>query len=390
MDELVSLAQAELAARSAIEPDAWNYLSRGCGAGVTLRANARAWQRFALLPHMLRDMSEASIETAILGRVAAAPLMVAPTAMHRLFTGEGERATAVAAAACQLPYVVSMAATTSLEDIAATAPEATLWAQMYVLRDRGRTRALAQRARDAGYQALVISVDGSPATRGKSRVSGEAFVPPAWVSYPNLSLPGDDSSDIMRLIGDFDPAVTFDDLARLREWSGLPVVVKGIVRADDAVRAVDAGAAAIDVSNHGGRMVDGVASTADSLGPIVDAVHDRAEVYVDGGIRSGADVAKALALGARAVLVGRPVLWGLGAGGAEGARAVLAMLCDEFESAMVLCGARSPGELTRDLLIGRLTTGSRFPGCTANATRPLSPPMRSSVQSRHSRMLYVS
>jgi 4-hydroxymandelate oxidase len=351
MVNLTSVAEAEHAAEAAIDRDAWNYLARGCGAGFTLRANAEAWQRMALHPHMLRDMSVASVEAPILGRAAAAPILVAPTAMHRLFTPDGELATAVAAAACGLPYVVSMAATTSLEDIAAAVPGAALWAQMYLLRDRGRSRALVERARDAGYQALVVSVDGAPATRGTSRVAGEAFIPPPWVTFPNLALPGDDSSDIMRLIGDFDPSVTFDDLARLREWSGLPVVVKGIVRADDAVQAVEAGVAAIDVSNHGGRMVDGVASTAAVLAPIVDAVGDRAEVYVDGGIRSGGDVAKALALGARAVLVGRPVLWGLGAAGADGATAVLTMLRDEFEAAMVLCGAQAPAGLSRELLL---------------------------------------
>ena len=192
---------------------------------------------------------------------------------------------------------------------------------MYMLRDRGRTRALAERARAAGYRAIVASVDGAAVGRGTAAASAGQLTPPDVVRYPNLASADDaDSSDIMALVSDFDPSVTFDDLARFGEWSGLPLVVKGVLRGDDAARAVDAGAAAIAVSNHGGRMLDGVAATADVLPEIVDAVGGRAEVYVDGGIRAGTDVVKALALGARAVMVGRPVLWGLAVDGADGCR----------------------------------------------------------------------
>jgi 4-hydroxymandelate oxidase len=170
--------------------------------------------------------------------------------------------------------------------------------------------------------------------------------------YPNLASGDDaDSSDIMGLVTDFDPSITFDDLARFGEWSGLPVVVKGLLRADDAARAVDAGASAIAVSNHGGRVLDGIAATADVLPQVVDAVSGRAEVYVDGGIRSGGDVVKAVALGARAVMVGRPVLWGLCVAGAAGAIEVLELLATEFEAALAFCGAASVAELSRDLVI---------------------------------------
>jgi 4-hydroxymandelate oxidase len=222
---------------------------------------------------------------------------------------------------------------------------------MYMLRDRGRTRALAERAQAAGYRAIVASVDGASVGRGIASASAGRLSPPEWVRYPNLASPDDtESSDIMRMVSDFDPSVTFDDLAAFGEWSGLPLVVKGLLRGDDAARAVDAGAAAIAVSNHGGRVLDGIAATADVLPGVVDAVGDRAEVYVDGGIRSGTDVVKALALGARAVMVGRPVLWGLVVGGRSGAAAVLGMLGTQFESAMAFCGARGVDELTRDLV----------------------------------------
>ncbi len=182
--------------------------------------------------------------------------------------------------------------------------------------------------------------------------SAGRLAPPEWVRYPNLASADDaESADIMRMVTDFDPSVTFDDLAQFGEWSGLPVVVKGLLRGDDAARAVDAGASAIAVSNHGGRILDGIAATADVLPDVVDAVDGRAEVYVDGGIRNGVDVVKALALGARAVMVGRPVLWGLVVDGATGAASVLRLLGTEFEAAMAFCGARTVDELTRDLVV---------------------------------------
>ena len=248
--------------------------------------------------------------------------------------------------------VVSMAANTSLEDVARAAPGAPRWQQMYMLRDRGRTRELCGRARDAGYQAIVASVDGAAVTQ-RRRLPGGGLVPPAFFRFPNLAAPGaPDDADLMAMVSDFDPSVTFDDLALFGEWSGLPVVVKAVLRGDDAAACVDAGAAAIAVSNHGGRILDGCIATADALPEVVDAVGDRAEVYVDGGIRNGVDVLKALALGARAVMVGRPVVWGLAVGGEAGARAVLEQLTIELGRAMALCGSASVAGLTRDL-VGR-------------------------------------
>jgi 4-hydroxymandelate oxidase len=300
---------------------------------------------------VLRDVSVLDLSTTVLGTPIDAPILIAPTAMHRFFCADGELATARAAVAARAVYIVSMAATTSVEDIAAAAPGGVRWAQMYMLRDRGRTRALAERARDAGYTAIVASVDGSAVGRSGARAGAGALAPPDWVRYPNLASPDDaDTSDIMRLVSDFDPSVTFDDLASFGEWSGLPVVVKGVLRADDAATAVAAGAAAIAVSNHGGRIFDGVAATADVLPEIVDAVDGRGEVYVDGGIRSGTDVARALALGATAVMTGRPVLWGLVVAGEDGAARVLELLRAELEAAMAFCGAPSVGQLTRDLV----------------------------------------
>jgi isopentenyl diphosphate isomerase/L-lactate dehydrogenase-like FMN-dependent dehydrogenase len=349
---LVDVCDYEAAARELADPAAWEYLARGSGGGVTVAQNLAAWSRWVLLPHVLHDVSTVDLSTTVLGTRVATPILVAPTAMHRFFAVDGELATARAAAEVGIVYVVSMAATHSVEDVAVTAPDGARWTQMYMLRDRGRTRALAERASAAGYGAIVASVDGAAVGRGIASASAGRLVPPDWMRYPNLASDDDaDSSDIMQLVTDFDPSITFDDLSSFGEWSGLPVVVKGVLRGDDAARAVDAGASAIAVSNHGGRVLDGIAATADVLPDVVDAVTGRAEVYVDGGVRRGIDVVKALALGARAVMVGRPVLWGLCVDGAAGAAAVLELLGREFEAALAFCGAASVDELTRDLVV---------------------------------------
>jgi 4-hydroxymandelate oxidase len=348
---LLNLRDWEAAAREAVDPAAWEYLARGSGANTTLNENVAAWSRWVLLPHVLRDVSTVDLSSTVLGTRVATPILVAPTAMHRFFTSDGELATARAAAEVGTVFVVSMAATHSVEDVAEAAPDGARWAQMYMLRDRGRTKALAERAAAAGYGAIVASVDGAAVGRGIASASAGRLTPPDWMRYPNLASDDDaNSSDIMRLVTDFDPSITFDDLALFGEWSGMPVVVKGLLRADDAARAVDAGASAIALSNHGGRVLDGVAATADVLPDVVDAVGGRVEVYVDGGIRTGVDVVRALALGARAVMVGRPVLWGLCVDGAAGAALALTMLGTEFEAALAFCGATSVTDLPRDVV----------------------------------------
>jgi 4-hydroxymandelate oxidase len=347
-----TLAELEMQAEAAANPAAWDYLAHGSGDESTMRENVTAWTRWKLRPQVLRDMGDVRTSTTVLGIDVDAPILIAPTAMHRFVCDDGERATARAAARANTVYVVSMAATTSLEDVAAEAPDGARWAQMYMLRDRGRTRALAERAGAAGYRAVVASVDGAAVPR-RSRLAGGALVPPDTFRFPNLASPDDPhNTNLMAMVSDFDPTVTYDDLALFGEWSGLPVVVKGVMRGDDAAKCADAGAAAIAVSNHGGRTLDGVAATADVLPEIVDAVGGRAEVYVDGGIRSGIDVLRAVALGAQAVMIGRPVLWGLAVDGADGAEAVLHHLAEELGRAMALCGRDRVDLLTRDLLLG--------------------------------------
>ncbi len=288
------------------------------------------------------------------------PVLVAPTAFHELADPGGESATARAASACGTVMVVSTFATQTLETVAAAAPGASRWFQLYVHKDRGWTRELVDRAVAAGYRAIVLTVD-FPVLGFRRRDERNRFALP-----PNVVLAHSPEASPRHADGEpagsalaaharnaVDPAVTFDDIGWLREVSGLPVVAKGVLRGDDAAACVAAGAAAVSVSNHGGRQLDGAVATADALPEVVDAVAAagaQAEVYVDGGIRSGVDVLRALALGARAVMVGRPVVYGLALDGEAGVRDVLETLADELVRAMALCGAPDLAALDRDLL----------------------------------------
>jgi 4-hydroxymandelate oxidase len=328
----------------------YGYIAGGAGDELTVAENVAAWRRFRLRPHMLRDVSSISTATTVLGTPVAGPILVAPTAMHGLVCEQRELATARAAQRCGTVHVLSQAVTTSLEDVAATDPGAPRWMQVAVQRDRGITRDVCARAGAHGYRAIVVTVD-SPVLMRRTRFEQASFNVPAGMGLPNLVPAAGVTPDLYEVVLGFDPTLTFDDLPLLAEWSGgLPVGVKGIVRGDDAARCVDAGAAAILVSNHGGRQVDTCVSTASVLAEVVEAVDGRAEVYVDGGIRRGHDVLKALALGARAVLVGRSVVWGLALGGEDGVVEVLTMLRDELETTLGLCGLTSVHDVPADLL----------------------------------------
>ncbi len=337
-------AQLEAQAKAGLDPAIAAYV--GGGAGDSLRANLEAWRQVRLQPFLLRDVTSVSTGASVLHRPVAAPILVAPTAMHRLVCADGELATARAASDAGVIYVVSMAATTSIEDITASAPSGTHWMQAYVRRDRGITRAGLQRAASAGCQAVVLTVD-SPGTRDYRAAPGRPLND--GLPLPNLA-PGDATPDVLRVAADYATDLTFDDLAEIRGWTDLPLVVKGILRGDDAVRCLEAGADAIAVSNHGGRLVDGCIPTAVALAEVAQAVGGRADVYVDGGIRTGSDVLKALSLGATAVMVGRPVVWGLAIDGAEGARGVLEALRQQLERTMGACGVVDARAVPRDLV----------------------------------------
>jgi 4-hydroxymandelate oxidase len=297
------------------------------------------------------SVRDASID--LLGVRVPSPLLVAPTALHRMAHDEGEVATARAAGACGLPMVLSSLSTCTIEAVAA-ATKAPLWMQIYISQDRGFTRALAQRAQAAGCKALMVTVD-TPVWGVRERDIHNGFRVPDGLRMANLERPGQPTGHSGRGIGEslgwtIDASLTWKDLERLREAVSIPVLVKGVLRGDDAARAIEHGAAGVVVSNHGGRQLDGAMATASALPEVVEAVSGRAPVIVDGGIRRGTDILRALAMGAAAVQVGRPVLWGLAVGGAEGVERVLRILMDEFSIAMALAGCPSAASIRRDLI----------------------------------------
>jgi 4-hydroxymandelate oxidase len=344
----------EARARAVLDPMAYDYFAAGSDDEITVRDNEEAWRRVRLLPKVLRDVSVVSSSSSLVGASMAAPILIAPMAAQRLAHEDGERAMARAAAATGTIMVLSTMSTVPLEEVAAAAPDVPRWFQVYVHRDRAITVDLVGRAAASGYGALVLTVD-LPVLGRRRKDEINRFDLPEGMTMANLAV----SIDAMHGSGlaeysdaAFDPSLTPDDIGWLADLTGLPVVVKGVVRADDAERCVAAGAAAVIVSNHGGRQMDGAVAAADALPAVADTIAGRVPVLVDGGIRGGYDVLKALALGADAAVVGRPFLWGLAVDGEAGAVAVMRELITELERAMALCGARSLEELDRSLIAG--------------------------------------
>lgn len=338
---LFNLFEYEAAAREITPSATWGYQSGGANDEITLAANRRAWDEISIRYRTMVDVSERDPRTSVLGTPVALPVLIAPTAMQKLAHPDGECGMARAAAHVGTVMVVSTTATTSLGEVGA-ASSGPKWFQLYIFRGREGTEVLVQEAVRAGYRALVLTVD-VPILGKRERDLRSKFALPDGLQLANE----------VRARGIHDTAVVAKDIAWLRELSGLPVLVKGVVRGDDARRAVDHGASGIIVSNHGGRQLDTAVATARALPEVVSAVGHQAEVYVDGGIRRGTDVLKALALGARAVLLGRPPVWGLAVRGAAGAQHVLELLRDEFDLAMALAGCRNVDEITADLLVPR-------------------------------------
>lgn len=327
-------------ARAALPRPTFDYFAGGAGDEQTLVANTQAWSAVRLRPRVLRNVSRVDTSTTVLGTRVAAPILVAPTAFHRLAHPEGERATAKGTAAAGSLLVLSTRSSTRIESVSELA--GAWWFQVYMLRDRSLTKELVQRAAAAGARALVLTGD-TPYVGRKRR------------DRSSLAIPEEDFRANLEHLTDARLAeqaadVTFEDIGWLRELTGLPVLVKGVLRGDDASRCLEAGAAGVVVSNHGGRQLDGAMATAEALPEVVGAVAGRGEVLVDGGVRSGRDVLRALALGARAVLVGRSVLWGLATEGAAGVERVLTELQEDTAHAMALAGATSAAEVTADLL----------------------------------------
>lgn len=353
----LNLLEYEARAEARLEPGAFDYYVSGADDELTLRDNREAYARLRLAYRVLVDVSRCDPATTVLGSRVAMPVLVAPTAFHRMACEEGECATVRAAGAAGTIMILSSLSNTAVEDVvaAATGP---VWFQLYVYKDRKATEGLVRRAEAAGCEAIVLTVD-APRLGRRERDVRNGFHLPTGLSVENLlphgygavERPERESGLAAYFASLIDPSLAWADIAWLRGLTRLPILLKGIVRADDAVRAVEVGAAAVVVSNHGGRQLDGSIATIDALPGIVSAVGGRIEVLMDGGIRRGTDVIKALALGAKAVCVGRPVLWGLAVGGQAGVEHVLGVLREELERALALCGMPSVGAIEGDLVV---------------------------------------
>ncbi|WP_414939943.1 alpha-hydroxy acid oxidase [Amycolatopsis sp. cmx-11-51] len=339
------LDDLERAARDVLPGEIWDFLAGGSGAEASLTANRAALERIFVIPRMLRDLTGGTIETEVLGRPAALPMAVAPVAYQRLFHPDGELAAARAARDAGVPYTICTLSSVPLEEIAAVGGRP--WFQLYWLRDEKRSLELVRRAEDAGCEAIVFTVD-VPWMGRRLRDMRNGFALPEWVTAANFDAGAaahrrtrGHSAVADHTAREFASA-TWESVEAVRAHTDLPVVLKGILAVEDASRAVDAGVAGIVVSNHGGRQLDGAVPGIEMLGEIASAVSGwEGEVLLDGGIRSGGDILKAMALGASAVLVGRPVMWGLAAGGEDGARQLLDLLAVEFRNALGLAGCDS-------------------------------------------------
>jgi isopentenyl diphosphate isomerase/L-lactate dehydrogenase-like FMN-dependent dehydrogenase len=347
LDALEGAARARMAASS------FAFAAAGADDEITATENAARWRALRLRPRVLGETANIDATTTVLGRPAL-PIMVAPMGRHRLFHPEGEIATARGAAAAEAIFVLATNATATIEEVAAHRSDAPQWFQLY-LSDRTVAEGLIDRAAAAGFGAIVLTAD-MPVYGSSPRAARSPLV--ASEQIRNVNLPG---APVARnaydttFSGSVTYPVTIEDVEWLVRRAPLPIVVKGVLRGDDAARCVEAGAKAVIVSNHGGRHLDTAIATADALPEIVAAVGGKAEVYVDGGIRRGTDILKALALGARAVLVGRPVVWGLAVNGADGVRDVLMHLRSELTRTMALCGVARIADATPDLVatVGR-------------------------------------
>lgn len=375
-----SIADLRLLARRRAPRAVFDYTDGGSGDEIALRRSREAYSTVEFRPDVLRDVSSVDRSATILGRPAAVPIVFAPTGFTRMMHAEGEPAVARVAARAGIPYALSTMGTTSIEDLAAAAPGGRRWFQLYLWRDRAAGRDFVARAKDAGYEALVLTVDTPvPGPRLRDvrngltipptlslRTLAEGALHPAWwfdllttepLEFASLTRSEGTVADLVSRL--FDPSATIADLGWLRSaWDG-PLVVKGILTVEDARAVVDAGADAVVVSNHGGRQLDRAVTPLDALPAIVEAVGDRAEVYVDGGIRTGSDVVAAVGLGARAVLVGRAYLYGLMAGGERGVQRAADILLQEVTSTLALLGATRLAEL-RPEQVRRRTACERY------------------------------
>jgi len=352
-------AEWEDQARELLAPEPYAYAAGGAGSEDTMRANRDAFRRWRIVPRMLRDVEQRDLAVTLLGTSLPAPLLLAPVGLQGILHEQGELATARAAASLGVPFVLSTVSSFSIEEVAEAMGAAPRWFQLYWPRDPELAASFVSRAEAAGYGAIVVTLDTS-IKAWAPRDLARAYLPPLqglgianYLSDPvfRAALPAAPEDDMQPAIGHFavnfvNPTLTWDDLAFLREHTSLPIVLKGILHPDDAREAAARGADAVVVSNHGGRQVDGAVASLDALPEVVEAAPDHYPVLLDSGVRGGADVIKALALGACAVLLGRPYPWALAAGGEAGVCHLLRSVLAELDLTLGLSGYRTPAELT--------------------------------------------
>ena len=342
----INVADFERAAAGLLDAGPLGYFAGGAGDERTLRRNVEAFADWELMPRVLVDVAEVDPSVELFGSRLSMPLVVAPVALQRLAHPDGEEAMARAAGAAGTAMCLSTIATATPATVAAAAPDTTRWFQLYCFRDRPVTEALLAEAVESGYEAVTLTVDAPFAGR-RERDLRTGFTVNVDAPAVQAAIGSDRAVSVAEVFGLVDASLDWDALAALCEGCALPIVLKGVMGPADADLAIEAGAGGIVVSNHGGRQLDSVPATVDALPAVADAVASRVPVLMDGGVRRGTDVLVALALGADAVQVGRPALWGLAVDGESGAHAVLELLRDEIKLAMALLGCRTPADVTR-------------------------------------------
>ena len=348
----LNIGDYELLAKAALDEGSFGYFAGGAGDEHTVRQNREAFDRWRLRPRILVDVSSVSTATTVLGHDVTMPILTAPVAYQRMAHPDGEGAVARASAAVGTIMCLSTFSTTGLDAVAEAAPDAQRWFQLYWHPDRGVTRTVLDQAREAGFSAVVFTVDVPVLGRRERDLRTGFTLKPGYRIEAYGSALGELGTLPAALAAELiDSSLSWRDLEWLHDAAGLPVLAKGILTADDAVLAADHGCAGVVVSNHGGRQLDRSVASLDALPEVVEAVGDRVEVLMDSGIRRGTEAAIALALGARAVLVGRPVIWGLAADGEDGVRHVLELLRDELAQALALLGCPTPGDLGREHVV---------------------------------------
>lgn len=353
---LININDYESAAKEKLSQMAYDYYSSGAHDEITLKENCDAYKRIFLKYRVLVDVSKRDLSTEVLGQKISMPVMIAPTAFHRMAHIDGEVAVAKAASAADTIMILSTLSNSDVEDVV-KASSKQVWFQLYVYKDREVTRELIQRAETAGCKAIVLTVD-APVLGTRERDVRNKFNLPQGITVKNLTparkenLPEIEDSGLSAYVQKFlDPSLSWKDIEWLKSVTNLPVIIKGISCKEDALLAVQHEVNGIVVSNHGGRQLDTCRATIDVLPEIADAVQGKIEILIDGGIRRGTDVLKAVALGAKAVLVGRPVIWGLAVDGEKGVSSVLEILRRELDIAMALCGCASVKKISKELIV---------------------------------------